>query len=304
MLRDGIFSPWTRVLAGGSNSVQAITQRDAVQLKLLSVLHKIQDRMSWIQEAQPRLSIQPSVLLAQMGKNIENDIAFLPDGFSQRHPEAQVEGPQEKIFIHHSATVSRHSVLDSTGGPIVIDAGVRIGAFCHISGPAYVGPKTQLDACFFSHTIAGENCRLGGEISECIVGDFSNKHHEGFLGHSLVGDWVNLGALTTTSDLKNNYGEIKLTFSGKDYPTGEIKFGSIIGDHVKTAIGTMLNTGTIVDAGTNLFGTPGVSGYVAPLTWGSDRKYDKSKFAEHAARMMRRRGQGVAPELRQLFDLI
>jgi hypothetical protein len=150
----------------------------------------------------------------------------------------------------------------------------------------------------------GNDCRLGGEIADSIIGDFTNKHHEGFLGHSLVGDWVNLGALTTTSDLKNNYGEVRLTFKDQKYPTGTIKFGSIIGDYAKTAIGTMLGTGTIIDLGANLFGLSHRSGYFRPFLWGETKIYDRSKFIDDAARMMQRRGQVVTPELEKLLRAI
>lgn len=199
--------------------------------------------------------------------------------------------------MHTSASLSRFAVFDTTKGTIVIDANVRISAFSLIQGPAYIGKDSQLDRCNFSNSICGENCRLGGEIADSIIGNFSNKHHEGFLGHSLVGDWVNLGALTTTSDLKNNYGEVRLHFGSEAFNTGTIKFGSIIGDYVKTAIGTMLGTGTVVDFGTNLFGAHSFSGYIPPFQWGKEQVYEREKFLTDAERMMQRRGKSIPGSL-------
>ena len=268
-LRDGVFSPHERGLA--------------------------------IQGPEP---VRPATLIAQIGLRIGEDTARLPAGFSGKAAGLQLEGDAARLFIHSEATVSRHAVLDTTEGPIVIDAGARVGALSLVRGPAYIGQKTRLDRCYFANAIVGKDCRLGGEIADSIIGDFTNKHHEGFLGHSLVGDWVNLGALTTTSDLKNNYGEVRLAFKDQKYPTGTIKFGSIIGDYAKTAIGTMLGTGSVVDLGANLFGLSHRSGYFRPFLWGETKIYDRSKFIEDAARMMERRGQTVTPELEKMLRSI
>lgn len=255
-------------------------------------------------EPLPAKPLQPAGLIARIGQNIRADAARLAAGFLPPVAGLQTEGDPTEIFLHSSALVSRYAVLDATEGPIVIDADARIGALCLVKGPAYIGKKTRLDNCRWSNAIAGTDCRLGGEIADTIIGDFSNKHHEGFLGHSLVGDWVNLGALTTTSDLKNNYGEVRLQFRESRFPAGTIKFGSIIGDYAKTAIGTMLGTGSVIDVGANLFGLSHRSGYFRPFLWGETKIYDRTKFIEDAARMMQRRGQQVTPELEKKLRAI
>jgi UDP-N-acetylglucosamine diphosphorylase/glucosamine-1-phosphate N-acetyltransferase len=248
--------------------------------------------------------LKPATLIENIGSRIEADTALLAKDFSTGGKDLQTEGDPALMFIHPTAQISRYAVLDTTDGPVVIDAEASVNALSLVKGPAYIGKKTRLDACRFANAIAGENCRLGGEIADSIIGDFTNKHHEGFLGHSLVGDWVNLGALTTTSDLKNNYGEVRLAFRENKYPAGTIKFGSIIGDYAKTAIGTMLGTGSIIDLGANLFGLSHRSGYFRPFLWGETKIYDRSKFIEDAARMMQRRGQTVTPELEKLLRAI
>lgn len=245
--------------------------------------------------------LKPAQLLDKIGERIREDVACLGSEFVVKRENIRCEGDVSALFIHPTALVSPHAVLDTTAGPVVIDAEARIGAFSLLQGPLYIGKKTRLDRCHIATAVAGEDCRLGGEIANSIIGDFTNKHHEGFLGHSLVGDWVNLGALTTTSDLKNNYGEVRLIFKDQKFPTGTIKFGSIIGDFAKTAIGTMLGTGSVVDVGANLFGLTHRSGYFRPFLWGETKIYDRNKFLEDAARMMQRRGRQVTPELERLI---
>lgn len=299
LLRDGILNPFERVLLKHDRGLRISSQRPAQELAQLRALHGL----GHFDEAPANNPLQPADLLSRIGERITQDCRLLPEKYL--HPkDLQLEGSVEQLYVHPEAKVSRHAVIDSSEGPVVIGSQARISALSFVKGPAYVGRNTQLDQCRFSNSIAGENCRLGGEIADSIIGDFSNKHHDGFLGHSLVGDWVNLGALTTTSDLKNNYGEIRLHYSGKTYTTGTIKFGSIIGDYAKTAIGTLLGTGSIVGVGANLFGDSHWSGDIAPFTWGRAGSYDRGLFIRDAGRMMQRRGQSVSAQLEGLLRTI
>ncbi len=141
-------------------------------------------------------------------------------------------------------------VLDAEHGPIYIDEDAEIQPFSRIEGPCYIGRNSILlgAKCREGNSI-GPCCRIGGEVEESIIQGYSNKYHDGFLGHAYVGQWVNLGALTTNSDLKNDYSEVKITLDGRtQLSTGSTKVGALIGDHAKTSIGTLLNTGTCVGA--------------------------------------------------------
>jgi glucose-1-phosphate thymidylyltransferase len=296
LLRDGILNPLERALRQGMGNFSISTARPAERLRQLLALHGLEDYA----KAPPGMAVRPTELLDKIGQNILRDLTLLAHTFEQRLG-LSVEGDAASVYVHPTAVISPHAVFDTTGGPVVVDCGAKIAALSYVKGPAYVGKYTQLEQCRFSNSIAGENCRLGGEIADSIIGNFSNKHHDGFLGHSLVGDWVNLGALTTTSDLKNNYGEVRLRHAGKLYPTGSIKFGAIIGDYAKTAIGTLLGTGTIVGVGANLFGESHWSGDIAPFTWGREGIYDRALFIRDAGRMMQRRGQSVSAELEELL---
>ncbi len=116
----------------------------------------------------------------------------------------------------------------------------------------------------------GAGCRVGGEVGESVFLGFANKAHEGYLGNSIICPWVNLGALTTTSNLKNTYGAVKVTLEDRRVGSGHNKLGSVIGDHVKTAIGTLLGTGTILGVGTNVFGGGLLQQpYVPAFVWGA-----------------------------------
>ena len=200
----------------------------------------------------------------------------------------RVIGPQSgALFLHRDASILPGVVFDTRSGPIIIDKGAQVSAFSCLCGPLYVGPYAQLDNVHIRGSILGESVRAGGEIENSILGNFTNKHHEGFVGHSIIGNWVNLGALSTTSDLKNNYGEIRIRVPKNRNPlsekisisTGRIKFGALIGDHVKTAIGTMINSGTVLDAASNIFGGA-VRGYKLPFLWGVGGEMEERRAAE------------------------
>jgi UDP-N-acetylglucosamine diphosphorylase/glucosamine-1-phosphate N-acetyltransferase len=141
-------------------------------------------------------------------------------------------------------------VIDATNGPVYIDEGAEIHPFTRIEGPCYIGPQSILlgAKCREGNSI-GPVCRVGGEVEESILHGYTNKYHDGFLGHAYVGEWVNLGALTTNSDLKNDYSTVSVVLDGHEaIDTGSTKVGALIGDHTKTSIGTLLNTGAYVGA--------------------------------------------------------
>jgi UDP-N-acetylglucosamine diphosphorylase/glucosamine-1-phosphate N-acetyltransferase len=164
-----------------------------------------------------------------------------------------VLGPPGNLWIAASARIEPMVVADTTQGPVVIDENAVVSAFTRLEGPCYVGPGTRvLGAKVRGGTTLGPECRVGGELEASILHGYSNKYHEGFLGHSYVGAWVNLGAGTHNSDLRNDYGEVTMTLHGSSVPTGMTKVGCFLGDHTKTGLGTLLNTGTNVGAFGNL----------------------------------------------------
>ncbi|TGN19522.1 glucose-1-phosphate thymidylyltransferase [Leptospira idonii] len=207
-----------------------------------------------------------------------------------------VVGKDKHLYVHPNAVVYPGVVFDTSGGPILVDEGVKISSFSFLEGPLYIGKSSQIDnARITGGTLIGNNCRIGGEVENSIILDYSNKHHEGFLGHSFVSSWVNLGALSTTSDLKNNYGIVKLKTGDVETNTGTIKFGSMLGPFSKIAIGVMLNTGSVTDIGCNLLDSR-VSGYQSPFTWiRSGGHYRLEDFINDTRKIMARRSINLLP---------
>lgn len=250
---------------------------------------------------------QPWELLEKVNERIADDsklwvkenkrkiLSTLPKGLKFR-------GNKRDLHIHCEADVYPGVVIDTTHGSVVIDKGAIIKPFTFLEGPLYIGRDAKIDnAKIGGGTIVGHACKIGGEVENSIIGDYSNKHHEGFLGHSIVGRWVNIGAMTTTSDLKNNYGYVKIRIGEISYNTGTIKFGSIIGDYTKLGIGIMLNTGTVIDIGCNVVANR-VNGYLSPFLWAVinendiefKEKYRLDKFLLDSRTVMSRRGLSLS----------
>jgi len=161
-----------------------------------------------------------------------------------------IRGSERDVYVAPGARVHPMVVIDATGGPVTIDEEAEVHPFTRIVGPCYIGPGTVLlGAKCHEGNAVGPRCRIGGELECSIIQGYTNKYHDGFLGHAYVGEWVNLGAMTTNSDLKNDYGNVSVIMYGhQPIDTGSNKVGCFIGDHTKTSIGTLLNTGAYVGA--------------------------------------------------------
>jgi UDP-N-acetylglucosamine diphosphorylase/glucosamine-1-phosphate N-acetyltransferase len=155
-------------------------------------------------------------------------------------------GPADRLSVDPSARVEPLSLIDTTRGPVVIDRGAVIQAFSRIEGPCYVGADTQVLGARIRGSSLGPQCRVGGEVESSIVHGYSNKAHDGFLGHSYLGEWVNFGAGTQTSDLRTDYGTVRFHVHGQVIDSGLMKVGAFVGDHTKTSIAALLNTGSLV----------------------------------------------------------
>lgn len=213
------------------------------------------------------------------------------------------------VYIGKNGRIDAFVVLDARKGPIFIDENVEIQSFTRIEGPSYIGANSiLLGAKIREGTSIGPFCRVGGEVENSIFSGYNNKYHDGFLGHSYVGEWVNLGAMTTNSDLKNNYSKIKVVLNKNEIDTGLIKVGSMIGDHVKTGIGTLLNTGMYIGFGSNLFGGGMVKEkFIPSFSWGGVEgftEYKLEKMIDTADKVMKRRGVTLTSKEKKLFSLL
>ena len=217
-----------------------------------------------------------------------------------------VLGPREQVVVDPDAKVEPHVVIDATRGPVLIDREAVVQAFSRVEGPCYLGPGTQVLAARVRGGSFGPQCRLGGEVESSVVQGFSNKYHDGFLGHSYVGEWVNFGAGSHTSDLRTDYGPIKMTVNGAAVQSGVIKIGSYLGDHTRMSINTLLNTGSVVGP----FGLLLTSGTLLPRVippfcrYGHGRVQERTDLREMfatAATVMARRGQEWTPAHEELY---
>lgn len=253
----------------------------------------------------------PWETLSDIFKTVEDDLSIwkeMDKWKSKQKPKnngVYVQGKKKYLHIHPSATIAPGVVINVDTGPVVIDKDAKISPFSYLEGPLYIGKKAHIDnARITGGCILGDYCRIGGEVENSLFGNFSNKHHEGFVGHSFVGSWVNFGALATTSDLKNNYGYIKLNIGETQVNTETIKFGSIIGDFVKISIGCMLNTGTVIDIASNIVNSS-TTGYTPPFTWiTTDTKYRLDHFIDTTKKIMARREQKLLAQEEKLLSQI
>jgi UDP-N-acetylglucosamine diphosphorylase/glucosamine-1-phosphate N-acetyltransferase len=214
-----------------------------------------------------------------------------------------------KTYVGEGSQIDGQVVLDARNGPIFIGDRVNVQSHTRVIGPCYVGQGSMLVGGKVGEgTSIGPLCRIGGEVEASIFLGRSNKYHEGFLGHSYVGEWVNLGAATTNSDLKNNYAPIKVMVNGASIDSGLTKVGAFIGDHVKTGIGTLLNTGVSVGFASNLFGGGMVKEkHIPAFFWGSADKgeeYQLEKAVQTARTVMRRRDAELSKDETDLFKKI
>jgi len=191
----------------------------------------------------------------------------------------------------HEAAVEPGVVFDTAAGPIVLESGVAVKSGTRLEGPLWVGANTQLLGGPIRASAIGPHCKVRGEVSTCVFLGYANKAHDGFVGHSVIGRWVNLGAGTVTSDLKNTYGPVRLEVDGAALETGLQFLGSLIGDHAKTAIGTLLGTGTVIGAGANVFDAVRPPKYVPPFAWGGSgqERMRREGFLKVAERVLPRR---------------
>jgi UDP-N-acetylglucosamine diphosphorylase/glucosamine-1-phosphate N-acetyltransferase len=215
---------------------------------------------------------------------------------------------KDNVYIGNGVKLGAGVVLEAGSAPIWIDDDTVIESHCCIIGPAYIGKKSKVKPFSLLDIVAiGDVVKISGEIEETIFQGYSNKQHLGFLGHAFVGEWVNLGAGTTNSDLKNNYSKVSVILEGESYETGMQFLGTIIGDHTKAAINTTFNTGTIIEPFCNIFGRGYPPKYVPPFSWCGDKieEYKLDKAIETAAKVMKRRNidldENYRKKIEQLF---
>ena len=208
---------------------------------------------------------------------------------------------KENLFIEEGANIYAGCIINASTGPVYIGKGVEMLEGAMIRGPFAASDHSviKMGAKIYGATTIGPGCKVGGEINNAVFFANSNKAHDGYLGNTVIGEWCNLGADTNCSNLKNNYGEVKIwdEAADKSVHTGLTFCGLLMGDHSKCAINTMFNTGTVVGVSCNIFGGGFPEKFVPSFSWGGSEgvtKFDFNRAMETAARMMERRGRKLS----------
>ncbi len=233
-------------------------------------------------------------LVTTLADQLRSDISCIGPSLDCELPAGAIVLPGDgAIYVERGAEVEPMVCFDPSAGPILLRKGVKVRAFTRLVGPLAVSGGSSILGGRVDCCSIGDGSMVHGEISHSVILGHSNKSHDGFVGHSYLGRWVNLGAGTITSNLKNTYGQVQLWTPDGPGDTGEIKLGSFFGDHVKTGIGTRLTTGSVVGAGSNIYGGSMPPKYVPPFSWGEGddlSMYRLDKFLSNTARVMSRRG--------------
>ena len=204
------------------------------------------------------------------------------------------------------AAVEPGVVFDVRNGPVVLESGAEVRGGSRLEGPLWIGANARVLGGPVRASAIGPRSNARGELSSCVFLGYANKAHDGFVGHCVIGRWANLGAGTITSNLKNTYGRVRLDIAGTRLETGLQFLGSLIGDHAKTAIGTLLGTGTVIGTGASVFEDVRPPKYVPPFAWGgaSDHRMSRDGFLKIAERVLPRRDVVVDDATRAMLGRI
>ena len=211
---------------------------------------------------------------------------------------------EHRVLLGPGAEVEPGVVLDVRSGPVLLAARARVEGPARVTGPFYLGEDSTVLGGSVGTSSIGPVCKVRGEVAHSVFVGYSNKGHDGHVGHALLGRWVNLGAGTINSDLKNTYSSVRLRLPEGEVDTGLMKCGSFLGDHVKTGIGTLLTTGAVIGAATNVFGGRMPPQHVPPFSWGEGDQlveYQVDRFLATAEIAMHRRGVELSAGMRQVL---
>ena len=286
------------------NNLITINDLAGMKFKLFQV-----DELNTDETDELKIINLPSDLVLYHESEMKKDLDFLlkKNQTSKRRINNAELINRSKIFIGQNSSISSQVVIDASNGPVFIGDRTVIEPFSFIHGPVYIGEDSTVrsGSKLYGPVRVGDQCKISGEIISSVLHSYVNKQHLGFLGHSYLCEWVNLGAGTTTSNLKNNYSEITIKLGRRELPTGSIFLGSLIGDHTKASINTSLNTGTFIGISCNLYGSGFHSKSVRSFSWGDASgktvTYDIEKALKTARTSMKRRSVNMSKTYEDLM---
>lgn len=197
---------------------------------------------------------------------VASHMKLMNESMEYRVKNGDYEQLQDGVFVRPGAKIGQYSVIDTSKGPIILEDDVQVGPFCLLSGPLHAGARTRIieHSALKDGVSLGHTTKIGGEVEASVIEPYTNKQHHGFLGHSYLGSWINLGAGTCNSDLKNTYGNINMEYPNEKVATAMQFMGCVMGDYSKSAINTGIFTGKVVGVCSMLYGfvTTNVPSYV------------------------------------------
>jgi UDP-N-acetylglucosamine diphosphorylase/glucosamine-1-phosphate N-acetyltransferase len=229
--------------------------------------------------------------IAEQAKHFEDPLSL--------QSAIEVRGPRSNLRIDGRADIELHATFDTRLGPVVVEEGASIESFSRVMGPCYIGPWSKvLSALIGGGTSVFEGCKVGGQIENSIIMPHTNKAHHGYVGDSYVGEWVNLGAGCTFSNLKNTYGNIRLSLDGRTFDSGTLKLGPAVGDMSKVSIGALVYSGVLLGTGCHAAGLAARNVPSFTFSDGTNRMVELTleSVLETQRRMMERRGLTLTRE--------
>lgn len=284
-----------------SDEFSNISMLSNLEVNIFSKLKKVElENCSFLKYLFDTLEINHSALL--------NDVKY----FKSIYHQVEIKDnyfiiEKDNIYCGENVKIAPNVVLDASEGPIIIGNNVRIMPQATIMGPAYIGDNSiiKIGAKLYENVSIGEYCKIGGEVENSIFQAYSNKQHEGYVGDSFISEWVNLGADTNTSNLKNTYAPIKIRIEREEIDTGKIFLGLLCGDHTKSGINAMFNTGTVCGIAGILVNEWYLANFIPSFSWGGGSKNSMinkvDKALDTARIVMQRREKNLLPEEEHLM---
>ncbi len=286
---------------GGSSVAFRITKRDIVDKFKIKVGHAVtfKEQVKTIQ--------YPWDIFQLNDWAIRQDFVLLTEKRkSQPLSKTNKVIKPSQVFIEKGATVE-YSVINASAGPVYIGKDAEIMEGCLVRGPFAMGEKAclKMGAKVYGATTLGPGCVVGGEVKNSVLFGYSNKAHDGYLGDSVVGEWCNMGAGTTNSNLKNNASDVKI-WTPKGEMNAGMKCGVIMGDYSRTAVNTSINTGTVIGVSCNVFGSGLTPKYIPSFSWGSEgvNRYEFDKALLDITDWKKLKGKSVNEEEKSILNYI
>ena len=245
-------------------------------------------------------------IIDQIPETINYDAARLSPINPKDYEHINLLNPKN-IYIDN-ASIMPGVLINAENGAVIIDSGVSIYGQTYIEGPAFIGANTIINPLTkIKKAIIGQKCKIGGELDSSIIQGYTNKVHDGHLGNSFLGEWVNLGAGTTNSNLKNNYSSVKVHINDELVDSKSLHVGCFVGDHVKTAIGTLINTGSVIGTASMIASYGFIPKTLPPFSWYVNKKHqriDIDKFILTAEIVKKRRNKNFSRVEKELYKKI